>query len=188
MRIAGVDDLDLYLAATTSHDGTSALRVDATPVRIVCANTQRAAFARTKGFYVFRHTSNVHSQISQAREAIGLVWKYLGTFQAAAERMINEALTMGQFEKVVADLWPLADDASDQTKKNHRKRSATLRYLIRDADTQAAIKGTRWAGYQAITEYVDHYAPAKDNLLRATRAVSGPVAELKTRAFELLSV
>ncbi|GAB3863696.1 hypothetical protein GCM10029963_72870 [Micromonospora andamanensis] len=36
MRIAGVDDMDLYLAATTSHDGTAALRLDATPVRIVC--------------------------------------------------------------------------------------------------------------------------------------------------------
>ncbi len=188
MRVAGVDDLELYLAATTSHDGTSALRVDATPVRIVCANTQRAAFDRTKGFYVFRHTSNVHSQIAQAREAMGLMWKYLDAFQAEADRMINETLTMGAFEKIVAELWPLADDASEPTKKNSRKRSATLRYLIRDADTQAAIKGTRWAGYQAITEYIDHYAPAKDAALRATRAVTGPVAELKTRAFELLSV
>lgn len=187
MRIAGVDDLDLYLAATTSHDGTQALRVDATPVRIVCANTQRAAFARTKGTYTFRHTSGVRAQIAQAREALGLMWRYLDEFQAAAERMINETLTMGEFEKVITKLWPLADDASEQTKKNHRKRSATLRYLIRDADTQAAIKGTRWAGFQAVTEYIDHYAPARDAVLRANRAVAGPAAELKTRAFELLS-
>ncbi|HWG99235.1 MAG TPA: DUF932 domain-containing protein, partial [Pilimelia sp.] len=139
MKIAGVDDLDLYLAATTSHDGTASLRVDATPVRIVCANTQRAAFARTKGYYVFRHTSNIHSQISQAREAIGLMWEYMDAFQAAAERMINETLTMGEFEKVIAQLWPLADDAAPATVNNSKKRSATLRYLIRDADTQAAV-------------------------------------------------
>jgi phage/plasmid-like protein (TIGR03299 family) len=188
MQIAGVDDLDLYLCATTSHDGTSALRVDATPIRVVCANTQRAALAHTKGFYVFRHTSNVRSQISQAREAMGLVWKYLDGFQVEADKMINETLTMGEFEKVVAELWPLADDASATTRNNHKKRASTLRYLIRDADTQAAIKGTRWAGFQAITEYIDHYAPAKDAILRANRAVTGPVAELKTRAFELLSV
>ena len=188
MKIAGVDDLDLYLAATTSHDGTQALRVDATPVRIVCANTQRAAFAQTRGHYVFRHTTGVHSQIAQAREAVGLMWRYLEAFQAEAERMINETLTMGEFDKVVAQLWPLADDASPQTQKNHRQRSATLRYLARDADTQAAIKGTRWAGYQAITEYVDHYVPAKDEVTRAGRAVAGPVAELKSRAFDLLSV
>src|SRR3954465_15900028 len=100
--------------------------------------------------------------------------------------MINEMLSMGEFEKVVAELWPLADDASEPTKNNHKKRAATLRYLIRDADTQAAINGTRWAGFQAITEYIDHYAPAKDARPRAARAVTGPVAELKTRAFDLL--
>lgn len=188
MRIAGVDDMDLYLCATTSHDGTCALRVDASPIRVVCANTQRAAVANTKGCYVFRHTSTVHSQIAQAREAMGLVWKYLDGFQAEAEKMLDEQLTMGQFETVVAQLWPLAEDASEQTRNNHKKRAATLRYLIRDADTQAAIKGTRWAGFQAITEYIDHYTPAKDATVRANRAVAGPVAELKTRAFELLSV
>ena len=37
VRIAGIDDLDIYLALTTSHDGSTALRVDATPVRVVCA-------------------------------------------------------------------------------------------------------------------------------------------------------
>jgi phage/plasmid-like protein (TIGR03299 family) len=188
MRIAGVDDMELYLCATTSHDGTSALRVDATPIRVVCANTQRAAIANSKGSYTFRHTSNVRQQIAQAREAMGLMWRYLDGFQTEAERMLNEALTMGEFEKVVAELWPVADDASEQTKKNAKKRGTTLRYLIRDSDTQQAIKGTRWAGFQAITEYIDHYAPAKDAELRANRAVTGPIAELKTRAFELLSV
>jgi phage/plasmid-like protein (TIGR03299 family) len=188
MRIAGVDDIELYLCATTSHDGTSALRVDATPIRVVCANTQRAAIANSKGSYTFRHTSNVRQQIAQAREAMGLMWRYLDGFQTEAERMLNEALTMGQFEKIVAQLWPVADDASEQTKNNAKKRGTTLRYLIRDADTQAAIKGTRYAGFQAITEYIDHYAPAKDAELRANRAVTGPVADLKTRAFELLSV
>jgi phage/plasmid-like protein (TIGR03299 family) len=188
MRIAGVDDVELYLCATTSHDGTSALRVDASPIRVVCANTQRAAIANSKGSYTFRHTSNVHQQIAQAREAMGLMWRYLDGFQTEAEKMLAETLSMGEFEKVIAQLWPLADDASAQTRNNHKKRASTLRYLIRDADTQAAIKGTRWAGFQAITEYIDHYAPAKDAMVRANRAVTGPVAELKTRAFELLSV
>jgi phage/plasmid-like protein (TIGR03299 family) len=188
MRVAGVDDLDLYLAATSGHDGTQSLRVDATPVRIVCANPQRAALRRTKGYYVFRHTSNVHAQIAQAREAMGLMWTYLEAFQSEAEKMINETLTMGEFEKVVAELWPVADNASETTKKNAKKRASALRYLIRDADTQKAIAGTRWAGFQAVTEYIDHYVPAKDATLRAHRAVTGQAAELKTRAFELLSV
>lgn len=52
MQIAGVDDMDLYLAATTSHDGTASLRLDATPYGS-CARTRRpsptsARAARTR--------------------------------------------------------------------------------------------------------------------------------------------
>ena len=36
MRVAGVDDLDLYLAMCTSHDASRLGRVLVTPVRVVC--------------------------------------------------------------------------------------------------------------------------------------------------------
>jgi phage/plasmid-like protein (TIGR03299 family) len=188
MQIAGVDRMDLYLIGTTSHDGTAALRLDASPVRVVCANTQAAAFARSQGSYTFRHTSNITSKIGEARQALGLMWKHFGEFEREAEKMINETLTMGEFEKITAQLWPTDGDASDVAKNNAKQRSATLRFLIRDADTQKAIKGTRWAGYQAITEYVDHFAKASTPEVRARRAVTGAGADLKARAFDLLAV
>jgi phage/plasmid-like protein (TIGR03299 family) len=188
MEIAGLDQMDLYLAATTGHDGTASLRVDATPVRIVCANTQRMAYERSQGSYTFRHTSNVNTQINEARQALRLVFRHFDAFQAEAEKMLNEALTMGEFEKIVAQVWPVADDATEIAQKNAKQRSATLRYLIRDADTQKAIKGTRWAGYQAITEYLDHHAPASSEVVRAARSLTGKGVELKAKAFELLAV
>lgn len=188
MEIAGVDRHDLYLAATTSHDGTASLRVDATPVRIVCANTQRMAYERSQGSYTFRHTSNITAKISEARQALGLMWKHFRAFEREAEKMINETLTMGEFDKIVSQLWPVEPDASDVAKNNAKQRASTLRFLVRDADTQKAIKGTRWAGYQAITEYVDHYAKASTPEVRARRAVTGTGAELKARAFDLLAV
>jgi phage/plasmid-like protein (TIGR03299 family) len=188
MTIAGVDRMDLYLIGTTSHDGTAALRVDASPIRVVCANTQRAAFAHAVGHYTFRHTSNVGSQISQARQALGLMWKYLDTFEQAAERMLHQAMTTREFENIVAQVWPVKDNASDTTVRNAKQRLGTLKYLIREADTQKAIAGSRWAGYQAITEYLDHYQPAKNELIRANRVLTGTTGELKLAAFELLKV
>jgi phage/plasmid-like protein (TIGR03299 family) len=188
MEIAGVDRMDLYLAATTGHDGTASLRVDATPVRIVCANTQRMAYDLSQGSYTFRHTSNVNTQITEARQALRLVWKHFAAFEAEAEKMLNQAMTMGEFEKIVAQMWPVADDATEVAQNNAKQRSATLRYLIRDADTQKAIKGTRWAGYQAITEFLDHWVPATNEVVRAQRSLTGKGVELKSRAFELLAV
>jgi phage/plasmid-like protein (TIGR03299 family) len=188
MEIAGVDRMDLYLIGTTSHDGTAALRVDASPIRVVCANTQRAAFAHAVGHYTFRHTSKVNEQISQAREALGLMWKYMETFEKAAERMLQTSITNREFEKIIAQVWPVADNASDKTKANARERAGTIKYLLTQADTQKAIAGSRWAGYQAITEYLDHYQAAKDATTRANRVITGKTGELKLTAFDLLKV
>lgn len=142
MRIAGVDTIDLYLAATTSHDGTSALRVDATPVRIVCANTQRAALRASQSHYSFRHTRNAKNRIAQAREALGLMWTYHDEFQKAAERMINDTLTTTEFDHIIKKLWPLDEpNPSPRTRNNHLRRNTTLRQLFTDADTQKNIRG-----------------------------------------------
>lgn len=189
MTVGGVDDIDLYLAATNGHDGTAALRVDVTPVRIVCANTQRAAFARSRGHYSFRHTSGAKGRIEDARQALRLTWRYCETFQAEADRMINETLTNAEFDEIVSRLWPLPSNPGQRTKTNHERRHRDLRYLYEAADTQRRIRGTRWAGYQAITEYLDHKAPAKNDQIRANRVLtSGTLADLKTRAFDLFAV
>ncbi|MBB5871945.1 phage/plasmid-like protein (TIGR03299 family) [Allocatelliglobosispora scoriae] len=188
MEIAGVDRMDLYLIGTTSHDGTAALRVDASPIRVVCANTQRAAFQHAVGHYTFRHTSKVGEQISQAREALGLMWRYMGEFEKAAERMLQTSMTNREFEKIIAQVWPVADNASDKSKANAKERTGTIKYLLTEADTQKAIAGSRWAGYQAITEYLDHFQAAKDATTRANRVITGKTGDLKVVAFDLLKV
>lgn len=189
MTVAGTDRLDLYLVATTSHDGTAALRVDATPVRVVCANTQRAALRRSKAHHAFRHTSGAKRHVTEARQALGLMWRYFEDFERQAERMINESLTLADFEKICRQLWPTEPNPTPRASANASRRHQALRSLFSDAPTQAPIAGTRWAGYQSIVEYLDWAAPAKNDTVRATRAVvtSNASADTKRRAFELVS-
>jgi phage/plasmid-like protein (TIGR03299 family) len=189
MRIADTDAVDLYIAGCNSHDGSSAFRLLVTPTRIVCANTQAMALDNARTSYSIRHTAGAKGRIAQARKALGLVWRYAEEFERAAERMINETLTIGAFEKVCHELWPIEPNPSTRTKNNHDRRSTTLRYLFTEADTQANIRGTAWAGLQAVGEYLDHYAPAKTPEARAHRVLtSGDLTNLKQRAFELLAV
>jgi hypothetical protein len=46
-----------------------------------------------------------------------------------------------------------------------------LRRLFGHAPTQKNIEGTRWAGYQAIVEYLDHFSPAKEEATQANRVI-----------------
>jgi phage/plasmid-like protein (TIGR03299 family) len=188
LHLAGIDAIDLYLALTTSHDGSAALRIDATPTRIVCANTLRMGLQASRGHYTFRHTANVKGKIAQARSAIGLMWDYYEAFETEAQRMIETELSLAQFRKACEQLWPMPDDPTPRTRGYHTRRTATLDDLFTTADTQANIRGTAWAGLQAIGEYLDHHAPAANAARRAERVLtSGTVARLKQNAYTLLA-
>ena len=188
----GRDDIELYLAAMSSHDGTAAWRVIVTPVRIVCANTQRLALRHAKATYAIRHTRTAKAKIAQARQALGIVWRYAEAFEAEAQNLINQTLALDEFTQIVDDVWNVSDDPTDTLGPRaagiRDRRNTTLRGLFLDADTQHAIRGTRWAGLQAITEYLDHHAPARDDTVRAARVLtSHALGERKQRAYDLLA-
>ncbi len=189
MNVGGIDPVDLYLIALNSHDGTSAFRLLVSPVRVVCANTQALALRRAQSSFSIRHTSGARGNIAQAREALGLTFKYAEVFEREAEQMIAQSLTDAQFAQIIGKLW---------TTESESKRSATitanrtdvLTGLFADAPTNANIRGTRWAGYQAVTEYLDHFAPVAGgtDTARAERvATGGTVTTVKARAFEMLA-
>ena len=192
ITIGGVDPIHTYLAALNSHDGSLAFRLLVTPVRVVCANTQAAAIRCAKSSFSIHHTSGAHSHIHAAREALGLTFRFMDEFQAEADKMIEQAMTDAEFLAITRTLWPVAKDASTRTKNNDLRRESTLLKLFTESDSNAVIRGTRWAGYQAVTEYLDHHAPVDANrdadTVRAQRVVSGTVTNLKTRAFSLMSI
>jgi len=189
MNIGGIDPVDLYLIALNSHDGTSAFRLLVSPVRVVCANTQALALRRAQSSFSIRHTSGAKGNIAQAREALGLTLKYAEVFEREAEAMIQASLTDAQFEQIIGKLWT-TESESKRSATITANRSDVLTGLFTDAPTNASIRGTRWAGYQAITEYLDHFAPVQGgtDTARAERvATGGTVTTVKTRAFEMLA-
>ncbi|MFE9604558.1 DUF932 domain-containing protein [Streptomyces hokutonensis] len=194
LTIGGNDAVDLYIAAINSHDGSSAFRIITTPVRVVCANTARAAIAGARSSFVVRHTAGAKARIAQARSALGLTARYAEEFEKAAQRMIQAEMTLSELKSVVDEMWPVQDNDSPRKKTNQRQRWGTISNLFEIADTQAGIRGTRWAGYNALTEYANHVAPAQGKtdaekaVARAERVISGAANGLMEKAFALTTV
>jgi phage/plasmid-like protein (TIGR03299 family) len=188
LTVAGVDPIELYLAMCTSHDGSRAGRVLLTPVRIVCANTQAAAFADNKGEYTFRHSGDITAKLADVRQALGLIPTYLDCFGEAAEKMATTALEWPQLQTIAHQLWPLDDDAAEAAYLKQLARDRDLKALFEQAPTQEAVRGTAWAGYQAITEWLDHEQPAKSEHHRANKVLTdGTITAIKRRAFYTLA-
>lgn len=184
MKIGGVDEIDLNIAWMNRHDGTGSQLTIVTPTRVVCQNTQRAAIKGAVSEYKITHTKSSEGRIADARTALRLSFNYLDAFEAEAEKMINAQMTKDQFVRITRGIWakPTKDEAEEATRKanSHAKREAELVELFTVSATNENIRGTAWAGYQAITEYLDHFQPVQSTKFggnpasaRATRTIMG---------------
>lgn len=60
---------------------------------------------------------------------------------------------------MIADLWPMDDDATDRTKTNHAARIGALDGIFR-TETER-VGQTAYAAERAVTDYLDHVAPRR---------------------------
>lgn len=176
IKVGGVDPVDMYLAAMTSHDGSMPTTLMVTPVRIVCQNTMNLAFKDNSHQFRIRHTSRAdHRVVQQARAALEFSYEYLDGFQQEAEQLINTTMDQMKFEEIVQGAFSAPAGAPKSTVSRADNRIDELVSLFADADTHEAVRGTAWAGLNALTEWYDHFSPvrgaAESGAARAQKAL-----------------
>lgn len=163
IKIGGVDPIDNYIAATTSHDGQSSTTIMVTPVRVSGQSTLNLAFNRASHQFRVRHTVGAKNLlVQQARDALDFTFDYLDGFQGEAERLINTTLTQAKFERILAtSIFPLTADTPAGTATRTQNKIDTVAELFSDAHSQAGVRDTAWAGLNALTEWYDHFSPVR---------------------------
>ncbi|MFD4343435.1 DUF932 domain-containing protein [Streptomyces coelicoflavus] len=187
----GINDLIVpYVAVMNDHTGNGQFQCVVTPWRPVCANTERFAVRDAHTRWAVRHTAGATSQIKEARRTLGLSVRYFEQFGTEETALARTDIALDTFHQVIADLWPLDDDATSRTRANHAVRTATLTDRF---DTETAHVGrTAYAAERAITGYLDHVAPRRpgktmtEEIARATAALEGADDDLKTKAHKRL--
>ena len=174
------DDIhDQYITLATSHDASFALKVFATTVRVVCANTLSMALGSTKSMVYLRHTRTVRDRMGTAAEILGLATKEFRRAQAIFQQLADKRVTTRQFEEFVEAIFPSQGERVNQPTQDHRASVHTLF----DAPTNSTpgIRHTWYAAVNAVGEYVDHNMPYR-KLDRSAEALFGRGAQIKTKA------
>lgn len=181
--IAG-DRLVPYLLLLTSHDGSTALRMLTTPVRVVCANTVRLALGKHETSWSARHTQNMKGRVAEAREALQMSWRYYDKFEEEVDRLMNMAVTDAEVEALLAKVFPKGD--SDVL----AEKALAVRGLYETSPTIGEFKGTGWGLLNAINEWELWASPSRREDKRIERQareiVSGIAMPLTKRAHGLL--
>ena len=155
------EDVDPYIVFTNTHDGSGAIKVAPTPIRVVCQNTLNLALNTAKRCWSTKHTSNVHSRMEDARNTLFYADKYMKALQQEAERLSMQRVTDKMFYNLIDKLMPVEDDASEQTKANNLKlRSDVInRYFY--APDLVDLPKNGWRFINAISDHATHAQPLR---------------------------
>jgi phage/plasmid-like protein (TIGR03299 family) len=185
------EEIDKYVLLSNSHDGTRALQMFYTPVRVVCMNTLQMADASSSSKFYARHTTNVMGRVSMARQALGIADKFYRNWKEQADKlsvlqlpapkrpMLLKAAFTGNPEMEADKIWAPVQKAMDKAEE--------LISVGRGNDNPK-IQGTCWQAYNGITEYVDYYRNTRKNDpgQRLNSAWFGSGNEIKERAWDYL--
>ncbi|MET0349435.1 MAG: DUF932 domain-containing protein [Rhizobacter sp.] len=159
--VGGLDRTDLWMTAHTSFDSSAATTLSVSPVRGVCANTVNMGLKSAIRKHRVTRRANTKLDIAQAREVLELTYAYAEEVQRIGNALVEKPMTNNDFHALINKLWGKDEDATQKARTAWEKTEGTLMDLFAKADTQENIRGTAWAGYNAVVEFKDHFATIK---------------------------
>ena len=157
-EIVAGDEVSTFLLLSNSHDGTTAIRVGFTPIRVVCANTLAAAHCNSVSKLLrVRHTRKHQMNLEKIREIVNTAnAEFEATadqYRVLASRQIN-ASDLRKYVKILLDVEGTADNDLPTRTKN------ILTDIIGRMDSplqsMQGVNGTWWGAYNAYNEYLNY--------------------------------
>ncbi len=181
------DPIHPYLLLCNSHDGSRALRLIPSSVRVVCSNTLHLAIGRAAASegLTNRHKQSLAGRVQEARDKLGLVNQRVEEFATQVRAMARRSMTGAELGAYFAGL--VAERAEGEQMKLLGRFAANFEDAT---NTLPGIKGSLWAALNAATEWADHQSivRGRSEAERADRRLNsvwfGSASEFKARAFD----
>ena len=189
LMVTPEDKCEKYLLLVNSHDGTCTLKMFFTPVRVVCQNTLIASFKNASDGISIRHTINYQNKVNEAQRALGIAIKYYDKLEQGLQYLSSVDLTISEVETYFEKLLIVPGKEKSMRVDNQMHELVSL-FEHGEGNQMKTVRGTAWAAYNAVTEYVDHYRGVKNiekdqtNKLKSIWMGSG--ANLKQKAFSYI--
>ena len=183
------DEITPYLVFLNSHDGSGAIKVAMTPVRVVCQNTLNLALNTAKRIWTTNHTGNIESKLIEATRTLSLANKYMN-------QLGNEAFTLSKIKlndkrvlDFINDLLPIPDKATITQINNIKSLRNNFKNRYFEAPDLKVLNKNAWRFINAASDFATHVTPLRqtknyqDNLFLKT-SEGNPIID---KAYELIS-
>lgn len=155
------DEVEPYMVFSNSHDGTGAIKICMSPVRVVCANTLNLALNTAQRSWSTKHIGNMEDKLEEARHCLGMASIYMDALNNEADRLANIKLDYEQINEILDQMFPVTEKDSDRKRANVQKvkDNYSICYFMPDIEK---FRGTAWAGVNAMADMIGHSAPNRN--------------------------
>lgn len=178
----GNDVIENYLVFSNSHDGSSAVNILFSPIRVICTNMLNSALNSANSYIRIRHTRSVKERIQTGSEILKIacehaksaediynalrtirmtddqVMRYIANLNLTEEErtLLNNFDPKNGYSKLFARDYMTIESSGVSTRKLNSIVNMFEYYL--DGIGQKNITGTAWGAYNAVTGFYSNVA------------------------------
>lgn len=161
MDVGKEDPVAHYILLSNAHDGSIAVRVGFTPIRVVCNNTLTLAhYSKASQLLRVRHTSGLHYNLELIREIMNVAGREFSATVTQYRRLQKRGIDSPGLERYVRIVFSLPED------KGGKELIPNIIYLFENGRGSKEAGRTYWGAYNAVTEYLNYFrGRTQDNTL-----------------------
>ena len=163
-----------YLLFSNTHDGSGAIKVALTPIRVVCQNTLNLALAGAKRSWSMIHTGDIKEKMQEAKNTLLLAEKYMDELGKEFESLRMKKLTDKQVMEYIEILLPVEAGSTPQQEKNMKRLREDMKIRYFDAPDLQSVGKNAYRFVNAVSDFATHAEPLrrttnyKENLFSRT--------------------
>lgn len=156
------DEITPYLVFMNSHDGTGAIKVVMTPIRVVCQNTLNLAISTARRSWSTNHTGDISGKLEDAKNTLLYAERYMAELGKTIDKLNHQKLSDRQVYDYINALFPLVDNASELQKKNLLRMKEDMKARYFDAPDLQHVGKNAYRFINAVSDFATHAKPLKE--------------------------
>ena len=179
-----------YLLFSNTHDGSGAIKVALTPIRVVCNNTLNLALRTAERSWSMIHTGDIKSKMKEASDTLFKAERYMDELGKEFEQLRMHKLTDQEVMDYIEVLLPVEDGSTPQQIRNMKRLQEDMKMRYFDAPDLKDTGKNAYRFINAVSDFATHAKPLrqtakyKENLFSKT-VEGNPLID---RAYQLVSM
>ena len=182
------EQISPYLVFSNTNDGSGAIKVAVTPIRVVCNNTLNLALSTAKRSWSMVHTGDVQGKMEEAKQTLFMAEKYMSRLGREFENLRKIELTDRQVMDYIKLLLPYENEDNSLHVRNINRLREDMQKRYFDAPDLKDVGNNAYRFVNAVSDFATHSEPIrrtknfKENLF--SRTVEGN--PLIDKAYQML--